>query len=251
MKVNDILTEISKKKYKKKELDIGKVADYLKKNCSQFLSNNIDTPLYRGTWSEYETGAVKIDTTSGTRRSENTWNHYTLLLDNSPYYQGWPKRSKSIICTTDPREASSYGTVMALIPVDGAKIGIVPESDMWHAHFDFSAMFNRKDTMDFETLPWTMTRLGFPDTTYASLVKHASTPKFIKKFAEEFPDATIRPEEFLPYLLEQMAPANVGMEMRTTADFITTDFKKRECWVEGKCVLIEYEHYNQIKASLR
>lgn len=212
----------------------------------QFLSKNAENPLCRGTWSEYETGAVMIDTSSGTRRSENTWNHYTLLLDNSPYYKGWPRRSKSIICTTDPKEASGYGTVMALIPLDGAKIGIVPESDMWHAQFDFSAMYDRKDTMDFETFPWTMNRLGFPDSTYRAMVKHASTRSFANKFKEDFPDATIGPEEFIPYLLEKTAPGNIGMEMRTTADFITTDFRQRECWVEGKCVLIEEDVYKRV-----
>lgn len=250
MKIN----EISKKKYKKKELEIGKVADYLRKNCSQFLSNNLDTPLYRGTWSEYESGAVKIDTASGTRRSENTWNYYTLLMDNSPYFAEWPKRSKSLICSTNHRTASDYGYVMALIPEDGAKIGIVPAEDIWHVSFDFTDIFNdgyEKHKMDYEKLPYVMKQLGFPDTSYDQLVKHTTKPSFKEAFKEKFPDSKISPEEFIPYLLEKMAPENLGMHMRTTENFRAAGFGRNECWVEGKCVLIEYERYEQIKAALK
>ncbi len=253
MKINEVLTEASKKEYKKKELEVGRVADYLRKNCSQFLSNNLETPLYRGTWSEYESGAVKIDTASGTRKSENTWNYYTLLIDNSPYYQNWPKRSKSLICTTDFMEATGYGNVMALIPEDGAKIGVVPASDMWHVGFDCSAVYGKGHTIDFEFFPYLMHRIRFPDSTYAQMVKHASSREFAKQFKEEFTDATIEPKDFIPYMLKQTAPEKLGMQMRSTTDFKTTDFKQKECWVEGKCVLIDIKSpvWKQIKAAFK
>ena len=37
------------------------------------------------------------------RRSRDNGNHYTLLMDNSPYWKGYPKRSESFICTMGKR----------------------------------------------------------------------------------------------------------------------------------------------------
>jgi hypothetical protein len=66
------------------------------------------------------------------RKSKHASNIYTLLMDNSPYWKDYPKRSKSIICATSINKAYSYGSVFKVIPLDkDAKFGVCPKDDIW------------------------------------------------------------------------------------------------------------------------
>lgn len=81
------------------------------------------------------------------RRSIQTENYYTLIIDNDPQWSAFPKRSKSIICSTSYTSAKGYsggGTPYKIIPFDGSQWGICPDSDIW-----ISFMQNYKSWMYF------------------------------------------------------------------------------------------------------
>lgn len=65
------------------------------------------------------------------RSSRNTSNFFTSLIDSSNRWKNYPKRSRSIICTTDYFAAKAYGSVYNIFPKNGAKIGICSEDDIW------------------------------------------------------------------------------------------------------------------------
>ena len=68
------------------------------------------------------------------RKSRNTTNYYTVLLDNLPVWQQYPKRSRSLICANTKEHANQYslpGVPYLILPFNGAKIGVCPESDIW------------------------------------------------------------------------------------------------------------------------
>ena len=69
------------------------------------------------------------------RKSANTYNYYTLIINNSPDWKYFPKRE--IICTTESAFAEGYGNVYRVYPKNGAKIGICPEDDIWGSKFGF------------------------------------------------------------------------------------------------------------------
>lgn len=77
------------------------------------------------------------------RKSANTSNYYTLIIDNSPKWSSYPKRSKSIVCwavndkddTPAPLHALYY-----IIPKERSKVGVVPKSDIWKSRFPFGSM---------------------------------------------------------------------------------------------------------------
>jgi len=76
-----------------------------------------------------------------TRVSANTYNTYTLLIDHSKKWAKYPKRSKSIICSTNSTGPNSYGEVYVVFPKDGYKFGVCPTYDMWesfHTHLKTS-----------------------------------------------------------------------------------------------------------------
>jgi len=65
------------------------------------------------------------------RKSFNTQNYYTLIIDNSSKWKKYPKRSKSIICS------AIFGDYYVL-PIDGSKWGICPYWDFWVSFRDGS-----------------------------------------------------------------------------------------------------------------
>lgn len=75
-----------------------------------------------------------LDTTLTTRKSQNTFNFYTMILDENAKKNGFPLRSKSLIGTTSDSDADGYAGangLFALIPFDNAKVGFVNDVDMW------------------------------------------------------------------------------------------------------------------------
>lgn len=67
------------------------------------------------------------------RKSANTQNYFTLLFDNSPFLGEFPKRSDSLICSTNYEQADGYAIHRPhrVIPFDDAKIAICPKQDIW------------------------------------------------------------------------------------------------------------------------
>ena len=67
----------------------------------------------------------------GTRKSANVPNWYTLIMDNVPEWSKFPKRSASVICTTDPIASRDYGVTFNVLPFGNPIIGICPNEDIW------------------------------------------------------------------------------------------------------------------------
>lgn len=69
------------------------------------------------------------------RQSRNTSNEYTLLFDNLPSWSEYPKRSKSIVCSTSYQDvfmySDNYDAHIVIPIVDRTGIGICPSVDMW------------------------------------------------------------------------------------------------------------------------
>ena len=106
--------------------------DILKKNCKEFLEDFIETKkpkIFRGLQQSEDYKLIKPS--ESIRTSKNTSNHYTLIVDNSIRWSEYPKRSKSLICTTEYNIAKNFGEVYIVIPFDNTKIGVCPESDFW------------------------------------------------------------------------------------------------------------------------
>ena len=102
----------------------------LLENCTNSFSMSQKYPIYRG-FNNGVTESYFIDPSKFTRRSMNTDNYYTLLMDGLPDWKNYPKRSKSIICTTDIVYAGDYGEAYNVFPFDGANIAVCNAADIW------------------------------------------------------------------------------------------------------------------------
>ena len=125
------------------------------KNALWMLYEN--KPIYRGdSVYLFNSAFACVDTTKTLRKSTNTTNYYTIILDNIPSRAGFPKRSRSFIATTDSDYANDYrhdapdwrdkdAGLYILVPFDKTKIGVVNASDMWHTQIK---LFGRSDSIE-------------------------------------------------------------------------------------------------------
>lgn len=93
-----------------------------------------DNPIYRGM---KDTGAYVLGTGNEiSRRSANTENYYTLIVDTDPAWSNYPKRSKSFICSTSLNRSLGYGSLYVVIPLEHQSIGVCSEIDFWESFGD-------------------------------------------------------------------------------------------------------------------
>jgi len=104
----------------------------IRSHCKNALNSyKKDKMVYRGVYMDQPTYLIKPG--EHTRKSANTANTYTLLIDNSKKWVKYPKRSKSIICSTKSSNSSGYGSLFVVFPKDGYKFGVCSSFDMWES----------------------------------------------------------------------------------------------------------------------
>ena len=262
------------KQPKYKDLTVEKAIATLNTHCKDALWMLHDnTPLWRGDTKIPVSGKpffMTVDTSATERKSENTSNYYTVILDNIPSMANFPKRSRSFIGSTNKDRARSYGFLdnkfFVMIPYDGVKIGIVGEQDMWDTEV---RLFGSSQQISDINYDWSkvFARAGISITkgiTYAHFEKLSMkvklTPhRFIRILADCFDVAEFRVEKelknmtLLEYLNQQYSPRFTGFESATTKD---KDIIKRavdnksEVWVGGKIMMISTSMWMSMREAL-
>lgn len=241
-------------------IDIGEAVKFIKANCSDSIKW-IKKGL--GFWRMDRAAVIEqrlfaiADPTLTKRRSQNTSNHYTVLMDTNPYMRHFPKRSRSFIATTDMHYAESFKYAddqhkMMVIPVDGTPIGFVPAYDIWE--IDPSPLFGTREVLtdlrnDFE-------RLGISDTIESfqhvdALLKANPNEKLanltIRDVWPKISDTEIA--NFLDSLY--VAFTKAGFEMYTTKNVSEAVMRDdREVWIGGKCICISESAVQEIAGKL-
>jgi len=112
--------------------------EILRTKCSSALTA---TPIFRGVGKSSE-HHMWVEPQNFSRKSANTQNYHTLLVDNMASWSAFPKRSQSIICTTDMMKAARYGGlggqgVYRVLPINGSTIGVCSDDDWWDSFSQF------------------------------------------------------------------------------------------------------------------
>jgi len=127
---------------------------YIKKITSnEFKSLNIsldnDKKIYRG-FGDLDNGTYIINPNVINRKSANTTNYYTELINNLPLWKDFPKRQ--MICTTNYFTAETFSdslSVFEIVPISNdTKIGICPTSDIWNSFKYMRNKFGLKMDID-------------------------------------------------------------------------------------------------------
>ncbi len=246
MKIAELLTEATITPYQRSEVS-GDFREVLASHCSQAMSTMLTSPIWRGSRSN-NNEVMMLDPSSGSRKSENTTNYYTLLMDNSPYMKGWPKRSNSLICSTRRRTAESYGTAYAIFPYNGTKIAVCPGGDLWDTMLTLPEIDYPSITWD--SLNYIMQRdLGFKtDRSFADLVDHTKSPEFGDYLArmQQGNSKPVTAEQFIPWLQEKMSPKNTGFVLTNVSSWDGQSFPNNEVWFSAPCVAVRSDIYDTL-----
>lgn len=110
-------------------IDIKKYKDVL-----DFIAESNGTNyIYRGLYGTKYFDFMEITPNKSVRKSANEkTNIYNMLVsDILECWSGYPKRSKSAICTTNSSTARGYGNIFVVIPQNHAMFGVCNSDDFW------------------------------------------------------------------------------------------------------------------------
>jgi len=194
------------------------------------------TPIYRGRY--FEKGLfLEVDPKEFVRKSADIKNFYTLLIDYIlPQWKNYPKRSQSIICSTSPEYAKSYGSVYMVYPFDGSKIGVCPRGDIWYSFLKSLGttlhMFNDdlEDLVRLNNIKLSETNPNLFKKQLQSLARRGGTyrSKVINKWLSN------KKLDLLDLIEKAFDPKKNGFKLVKAGSEIP---KNREVWTDGKCIL--------------
>lgn len=128
MKIQDIITE---SKWEQRSVPLSDYFKFHDRFDVALQAFNQGRRIYRGIHNYSQNFFYQPQLDPGTRRSANVANWYTLIMDNVPEWKDFPRRSASLICTTDPIQSSDYGVTFTVLPFYNPTIGICPREDLW------------------------------------------------------------------------------------------------------------------------
>lgn len=230
----------------RKNITRDECIQYLKKHCSDALKT-IGHPIVRGMSLRGSPWQI-IAGEDGGRKSANTTNHYTVILDKVMPSQ-FPRRSKSIICASHEawQYARGYGQLYAIFPENGVKIGVCPGEDMWDTRITFldedrgietwSSTFDHADIpADYDAIVSTLKQIQTDmdeDSKYADTIIGRAAAKFNGDIEDEITRAFTKP-----------------FKVTTTAEPQVYDRGEHEVWISGKCIAIRWEEFESILEEL-
>jgi hypothetical protein len=194
------------------------------------------------------------DPSKYTRLSKNTVNVYTTLFSEIlPSWKDYPKRSKSLICTTDPLTAGGYGNAFSVFPQNGADIGTCPTQDFWGAFRNSVGKFqsNYGGGMDLDDFAGGMVRVCNKLGIAPKFDDKASTLNTMSKIQESLKShkstagddgvfkllLAAKGKDLIPYLNTLLDPNKNDIHLSKVGQPLPD---KREVWTDAPCLLIAF-----------
>lgn len=203
------------------------------------------------------------------RKSANTNNYYTLLIDNSRKWSNYPQRSKSIICwaVNDQDDAPlPLHSLYYVIPEEGSKIGVVPQSDIWQARFPFGTLrsiimrinniasyaFGRNiDNLPDDNIQEFKESIDKVDSTikkekggYKKALDKTNTrlsslgKSLIKEFLES------KRDRLFEFLYDILDPQKSGFKLKNYSEQFSVSGPANEVWISNTCLLINAKTFD-------
>lgn len=211
---------------------IDEAWEILENKCSDAFKDFL-TPIVRG-MEEYE-GFQIITGEDGARKSRNTTNHYTVIMDEV-LPREFPKRSKSIICANfyNISYTHQYGEPHYIFPFNGVKIGVCPGYDMWVTPIDLDGVEKTAIEWNDEYRKRNITAMNY-ETVLRGITEQAAAMGIDRTDIDEM----LREAYTKPF------------EVTTTANPIYNDGEKHELWIGGPCLVLDYMSYRKMKMEFQ
>jgi hypothetical protein len=215
--------------------------------------------IYRGNEALNNNMSYIVKPSEFYRESQNTTNYYTICIDNLPEWESYPKRSRSIVCSTDSYKASTYGdsNYHIVFPINRAVIGVCSDKDIWTSfeNSGISSMHRFNNDMgELFSIAYSLT---------GQYMNPQNWQKYLKVFSNI--DKFKRNPQFEPIHYNLMWVKRYFKEditfydaLRKVLNPIYNDFSiienyytakhipyEREVWISDPCYLISRKHLNK------
>lgn len=239
--------------------------DYIKKHCTDAIdAYNKGSKMYRGTTDKGDFALVKPSEYNRASAYASA-NFYTLLLDNLSEWKRYPKRSKSIVMSTDINKAWEYSDdggkkLYVCLPVNGSKIGVCSGEDIWESFpstlgnlgwwsDDMSSIYG-----DWASESWNLFKQTINDYDKEVTVQMVRRLKltmnnrnrWFDKYADNIQDVGSS-KPMLDVLTELFNPSKNGFKLMKVGDILP---KYKEVWTDGDSILIDVDKDSDIIKGL-
>jgi len=176
------------------------------------------------------------------RKSRNTLNYYTLIVNNHSSWKEYPQRE--LICTTDDIEADSYGLIYDVFPINNAKVGICSAEDFWVSFIEGVSEINKTivdtgiDRPDIDTMhdvnTWINRFLHTPVNTWRDLELQLKNTEYHNSG-----------KSLYDIIIPALNPQKNDFSVESIKNFSTTS--RKEVWLDKECLLIfnDFIFYNE------
>jgi len=260
MRFENYITESRSRDLKREEFEKlvrTKYSDAAKRT----IENKDGSVIYRGVM-DVGRYAITDPSVGKPRTSANTSNEYTLLIDNLKVWSDYPKRSRSVVCTTASSYSQNYGDIYIVLPMNGTKIGECSGKDFWESFPYTNKVMGIYDMDDFNMVLKFLFRVATGEEKHDnnwSTLNHAMK-EFDKKFKDEFDENWMRmfselTDEYWTKSVYYWKNAWKGTFEKTVSDILDPKknrFKLKksgnsfggynELWVGGPCLMISTEY---------
>lgn len=246
MKLSELLQEA---KYAE-ELKIKKAWKEAELHCKDALKLG-SSPIVRGSHNTFGVEMpARVQGDKGKRKSRNTTNYYTVILDKVLGDLGFPLRSKSIICGTYSNKsyAGNYGDLYAVLPYDGVRIGVCPGKDIFDTWItiggDDSSIDRWNDVFDdadISAKSFTSIVNGIEKQLKSIAAGKDELDSWVKQYLIQFKPGTVEQQISTAY-----SPKKAGFKLATTKDKkLLTETAPHELWIGGPCIMLPLKEYKK------
>ena len=198
--------------------------------------------IFRGS-ATYLQNVIYTDPTTRTtdRTSANTYNYYTLWLDNDKAWSKYPKRGKSLICSTNYQYSLYFGNVRIVVPLSDCKIGICSNEDIWNS-------FNLIPSLRM-LVEWINGRFSeqWPNEEHLNIsyldmmqklkqISSKNDASYLEDLLKNYDNAEVM-------LHDLLAPTHNNFKLTSWKQFNTKRSYHREVWLSTPCLLIYPETF--------
>lgn len=187
------------------------------------------------------------------RKSKNTFNYYTLIINNDPTWKDFPKR-KLIAQHTTTENIDTYDTrtIYVIIPFNGIKWGVCTEHDMWYSikGVEDLSQVNRdlNDIADYLEIEIRDDNLKDFKEDLKKIDLELKDANDIYDFDDfgayvyNFKDSG----NIYDYYINLLKPERNNIKVLTSRQIYELPVGDREVWTDGECLMIQLDKYLEL-----
>jgi len=210
---------------------------------------------------KYEKPFIQKPVERVSQSCEEVGNFYTLMIDNDPSFEGFPKRSRSFICHAGllkGQRGFMAKTSYYVFPENGTRVGICDSDDIWYLKIkvDSGSSPDLKVVMNqfVKFIRLNDPNIFFKYMTYDDLVNLTIDPEKIEKerlstFQKTLLNLLIHYDgKMINVFKRYLSPEILKLKVATLSDLKSNlhGVHEQEVWFESPSLFVEKELFNEI-----